>query len=565
MQKTKNVLFFISASIILIVTFAILFISPTTKYLIGKYGMSYTGRQITLDWAYVNPFTGYLYLSNLKIREFQSDSIFLSVEGVSAHVSILKLFSDTYEFSGVLLDHPRGVIVQNRQFLNFNDLIARFSDPADSIKVKKTTRLNFVGVKITDGAFTYREQTIPINYTLKNVNIDSPGKQWNSDTIALKCAFSPETGSGHAKGDFTLNLKNSDYHYTVVAQKFDLQILEQYLKDISNNGRFSANLDADIQVKGNFKDTEDFTTSGLLAVNDFHLGKNNQDDDASFDRLAFAMHQMSPKNYIYQYDSVALIRPFFKYEQQDTLNNLAKLFGRKGNRVAAVSGDTTRFNLIVEIGRYLQTIGRNFMKSPYRVDRLAISHGTVQFSDFTRDQKFSVSLDPFDVSTDSINRNRDRINFYFKSGIQPSGNGFAELSLSPSDSGFFDLKYGFQKIPAPLFNPYTVLYTSFPLDQGTVEVEGRWNVRKSIIRSRNHVTLKDAHTGKQVKNKDAHRLPIPLMVFLLRAHKQVIDYDIPVTGTLRKPKINTDNMVSKLFKLNFFKPLGKRFWKHKKR
>src|SRR4029079_15076024 len=118
-------------SLIVIVAVVILFISPFTKYLIEKYDIKYTGRQIKLDWAYVNPFTGNIYLKNLKVYELNSDSVFLSVGSVNAHFAVLKLFSKVYEITDLTLNHPLGKIIQTNKKLNFSDLIER-SVPAKS-------------------------------------------------------------------------------------------------------------------------------------------------------------------------------------------------------------------------------------------------------------------------------------------------------------------------------------------------------------------------------------------------------------------------------------------------
>ena len=62
--------------IISIAVIIILLISPITKHVIEKYDVQYTGRKITMDRVYVNPFTGYFHFSNLKVYELNSDSIF---------------------------------------------------------------------------------------------------------------------------------------------------------------------------------------------------------------------------------------------------------------------------------------------------------------------------------------------------------------------------------------------------------------------------------------------------------------------------------------------------------
>ena len=68
-HKVIKVLSIVTAVVLLTVVLIFLFISPITKYLIEKYDEEYTGRQITMDRVYVNPFTGYFHFTNLKIYE----------------------------------------------------------------------------------------------------------------------------------------------------------------------------------------------------------------------------------------------------------------------------------------------------------------------------------------------------------------------------------------------------------------------------------------------------------------------------------------------------------------
>ena len=110
-----------------------------------------------------------------------------------------------------------------------------------------------------------------------------------------------------------------------VIHKFDLQILEQYLKDISSFGTFSANFDADIKAMGNLNEAERVTTSGFLAINDFHIGKNRDNDYASFDKLAVAINEISRQHRKFLFDSVLLTCPYLKYERYDYLDNLQLL------------------------------------------------------------------------------------------------------------------------------------------------------------------------------------------------------------------------------------------------
>src|ERR1039457_1723486 len=111
-KKLKKTFIIVIGSIMILIVVVILFISPITKFLIEKYDEKYTGRQIVMNWAYVNPFTGYIHFSGLKIYELKSDSVFFSAKGVSLNISMLKLLSKTYEISECTLDRPLGIVIQ---------------------------------------------------------------------------------------------------------------------------------------------------------------------------------------------------------------------------------------------------------------------------------------------------------------------------------------------------------------------------------------------------------------------------------------------------------------------
>src|SRR5271155_3215277 len=111
--RIKKTILIATGAIIILMVLIIAFISPITKYLIEKNGVKYTGRKITLDWAYVNPFTGYIHFSNFKVYELKSDSVFFSADGISINIAMHKLLSGTYEISEFTLNHPRTTIIQS--------------------------------------------------------------------------------------------------------------------------------------------------------------------------------------------------------------------------------------------------------------------------------------------------------------------------------------------------------------------------------------------------------------------------------------------------------------------
>jgi hypothetical protein len=558
--RLKKTILFVAGFTVATVVVVIIFISPIAKFLIEKYDEDLIGRQIELGWVYVNPFTGYVHISNLRIYESKSrrdsifsDSIFFTAKGVSANFAMLKLLKKTIEITEISIDKPRGTVRQNKKDFNFNDIITKFTPRVPS-KTPSTIRFTILGIKIKDGEFHYREKLIPINYFIKNVNFESTGKRWNTDTIAVKFSLLSGIGTGNMKGSFSINFKTNEYRLAVVAHKFDLNIIQQYLKDLVNSGSFSANLDADIKARGNFSDEEDMNATGMIAVNDFHFGKNPSTDFASFDQLVLAIREVSPINHKYQFDSVSLKKPFLLFERYDYLDNIQRMFGVNGENIAAAAANTAKFNLVIEIARYVKVLAKNFFRSDYEINRLAIYDADFKYNDYAISEKFSVHLSPLYFIADSIDRNKKRVYASLNSGIKPFGNAMVTLSINPADSLDFDIRYHLEKLPLSMFNPYVITYTSYPLDRGTIELKGIWKVRDGFIQSDNHVVILDPRRTKRVRNKDKSWLPLPLIMSLVRERGNVIDYEIPITGNLKDPKFHLKDVLVDCLENIFVKP-----------
>lgn len=552
-RLTKTVLIslgFLLLSVILV----LIFMSPIAKYLIEKYDEKYTGRKITIDWVYVNPFTGYMHLNNPKIYESGSDSVFFSSESIDINFALRKMLFKTFEITQLEFDKPNGTLIWDLKKLNIDDLINLIGgEKKDTIK--STWRYNIRDVLINQGTFYYREKDTPINYFIKDVVLSSKGIRWNEDTISVHFSFLPGTGTGDVKGDLQMNLKSKDYRLATTIHKFDLMIIEQYMKELSNYGSFRASLDADIRATGNFNDQENINIKGNIAINDFHFGKSPKEDYASFDRLSLNIINLSPKNHKYLFDTMAIKHPYFKYERYDYLDNIETMFGKGGENIAAVNGDPTRFNLILEIAKYVKVLARNFFSSNYKINHFALTDGKLLFNDYSISSKFAIALQPLNISADSIDKTHRKIDAKFTSGIEPYGNGWVSLSVNPRDTANFDMQYHFKEIPVSLFNPYTISYTSFPLDRGTIEFRGNWRVREGIIKSTNHLVIIDPRVTKRRRNKNEKWIPLPLIMSFIRERGYVIDYEIPITGNLRDPKYHFHDVVFDLIENIFVKPV----------
>src|SRR5690606_18152229 len=169
---------------------------------------------------------------------------------------------------------------------------------------------------------------------------------------------------------------------------------------------------------------------GNIALSKFHFGKNVKEDFASFDKLEISFREINLSKFIYHYDSICLTKPYFKFELYDELDNIQTMFGKDGENIAVVNADPNKFNLVIEIVKMVEKISKNFFRSHYQIGRFAIYDGDLQYRDYSLSDKFSFGLNPFNVLSDSIDKNNKRVEVTVKSGINPYGNLSVALSVN---------------------------------------------------------------------------------------------------------------------------------------
>jgi hypothetical protein len=552
----------IITSIVLVSLIAVIFacLSSIAEYLIEKYDVKYTGREIEMDWMFINVFTGYVHVENLTIYEAESDSVFFSLNGLSADLAMHDLFTKTYTIESLTLNKPYAKIIQDKKKLNFDDLILRFSP--DSTEVPDTTKppvkLNILNVEINDGEFHYIEKDIPVNYFVKEVNVETKGYRWDEDLVDVTFALKNGPGSGNIKGDANIDLASMDYKVAVVIDTFDLQIMEQYIKDLANYGRFRGILDLDVKAAGNVNDQTNMMATGMVKVSDMHFGKTLEDDYVSFEQLHLQMKEVSPKHFDYIFDSVILTKPYFKYERyDDKLDNVSTMFGRGGSNIKdakAAQDAGQKNNLIFMISDFIEVLAKNFLKSHYSVGRVAIYDADIHFNDYAITEKFAIAANPLTIIADSLDKNNNRMKATLKTGLKPSGNIYVGVSINPNNFNDFDITYRVNKIPVAAFNPYLITFTSFPADRGTVELKGDWHVRNGNIDSRNNLLMLDPRFADRLKRSGNKWIPMRLILSILRSRGNVIDYDVPIKGSLKDPKFNVWDIVGDVLTNIFVKP-----------
>lgn len=512
--------------------------SPLARYLIQKHDVRYTGREITLQRAIVNPIGGSVSLRNLKLYEAENDSVFISFGRLSANMSMLKMLTGVYQVNSIRLVDPRIDIFRDDTIFNFTDLIERFAVKEDSLE-EETLKLNFGEIEIRNGLITYGEAEIKTGTEISEINFFSPGKKWNDDIIEGEYSFKP--GSGRAEGNFTINLKTFDYNAGFRLTAFNPGVFIEYLEKYAVKASLRGNINIDLISEGNFNEPLNGRAQGNIEIKNFHFGKDSLNDYASFDRLLVEMREVDLKENKFYFDSILLNKPDILYQMYDTLDNFRRLLTPEIEEEAKEAADTVDY--LVDI-----------LGADYNVRNFAITNGKIEFNDFSIAEKFTFLVNQFNITADSVDKQNKRLKVTTTASIIPSGDLNMVLHMDPKNEKNFDISYEFRDIPATMFNPYILTYTSYQLDRGTIEMHGTWNVRDNNISSLNHFLVVDPRDTKRVRGKDTRWVPLPLIMSVVRERGGVIDYQIPVKGNLKDPSFKLWDIITDIFRNILVKP-----------
>ncbi len=108
-----------------------------------------------------------------------------------------------------------------------------------------------------------------------------------------------------------------------------------------------------------------------------------------------------------------------------------------------------------------------------------------------------------------------------------------------------DVNMIFKNIAMKNFTPYTGKFIGKALASGKLDLDLKYNIKKSDLDATNKIVITKLRVGKDIKSEDAISVPVGLAIALLEDSKGVIDLDIPVSGNVDNPQFKVAPIIWK--------------------
>lgn len=105
----------------------------------------------------------------------------------------------------------------------------------------------------------------------------------------------------------------------------------------------------------------------------------------------------------------------------------------------------------------------------------------------------------------------------------------------------------FKNIAIKNFTPYSGKFVGREIDEGKLNLDLKYNIKKSNLDATNSVIISDIKLGKNVESPDAVSLPLELAIALLEDSDGVIDIDLPIKGNVDDPQFSVAPIIWKAF------------------
>ncbi|HSS69241.1 MAG TPA: DUF748 domain-containing protein [Casimicrobiaceae bacterium] len=108
---------------------------------------------------------------------------------------------------------------------------------------------------------------------------------------------------------------------------------------------------------------------------------------------------------------------------------------------------------------------------------------------------------------------------------------------------FLDIKANASDIELPPLSPYSGKYVGYGIEKGKLSMKVHYLIDERKLTAENSVILDQLTFGGKVESPEAIKVPVLLAVALLKDRNGVIQFDLPVSGSLDDPEFSVGGIV----------------------
>lgn len=185
---------------------------------------------------------------------------------------------------------------------------------------------------------------------------------------------------------------------------------------------------------------------------------------------------------------------------------------------------------------------------PIEIALVRIVAGRMDFADLTLNPNFAAGIQSLDGTIKGLSGRQDaradvalegEVDRFSPVKIDGQINYFAARS-------FTDLKMSFQNMEMTTLTPYSGKFAGYRINKGKLNIDLEYRIDDQKLDANHRVVINQLELGEKVDSADATKLPVKLIIALLKDRHGVIDIPIAISGTLDDPKFKVWPVIWKI-------------------
>ncbi len=180
-----------------------------------------------------------------------------------------------------------------------------------------------------------------------------------------------------------------------------------------------------------------------------------------------------------------------------------------------------------------------------RIDRVAITNGTILFVDRSITPRYTTQLANIDGSISGLTSQETRAaTIDLSARLDNSSPLTIKGKINPlKDDLFVDIHTSFKDIDLTPESPYAGKYLGYTIHKGKLSLDLRYLIDKKKLDSQNNVFIDQFTFGDPVESADATGLPVKFAISLLKDPQGRINLQLPVTGRTDDPEFRVGKII----------------------
>lgn len=546
LSKKKKALLIIAVVIIIV-----LFAAPIiAKNYINNNGKELIGRKIHISSLGVNYFTASINIKDIVVYEPNEKDTLLYAGKIHVNPNLLACLRSKYIIQNVEIDKLNVNTILTDSSLNFDDIIAHFSDTTDTIEVDTTpVFFSLEKITLTNSKATYKDNNINSFVALQNINIKTLEEfSTTTNTLNADANFNFKSG-GKVAYTINLNTETGDYTSRVNSSNVNLNILLPYFKDFLSVSDFMGELNTNLTFKGTSQHPDNIHLTGDASLQKMKLIDSLKNEVVGVNNLAINIDSVDVENEIFNFKSVHIDLPFTRYEVYKNSDNFSRMLRASSvTEVDITESDFESSNVFIFLKDYIVEALAEIKNSKFAIDTIDVNDIKLRYIDNAMAQKFDYTISNGDITAYNLKSTSTDLNVTLNALLNNKGKLIGKALLHPTSPEDLAVNIEISEVDMKDVSPYFYQYFAIPITKGIFNMTSDINVTNKQLNNTNNLLAKAFKLGKKQQNEEAYNLPIKMAVAMLKDRNGDIPLDIEVKGDLSDPKYNVWKVVGQILK-----------------